>query len=78
MLKLRQAIGISLGSIKSSKLRSGLTTLGIVIGIAAVVANISLGESFNVFFEEEISAQGSNFIIITARSLTFFTATSFK
>jgi len=45
-------------------LRSGLTTLGIVIGIAAVVANVSLGESFNVFFEEEINAQGSNFVII--------------
>ncbi len=72
MLKLRQAIGISLGSIKSSKLRSGLTTLGIVIGIAAVVANISLGESFNVFFEEEISAQGSNFIIIYSQEPNLF------
>ncbi|AAM30643.1 conserved protein [Methanosarcina mazei Go1] len=69
---MRQAIGISLGSIKSSKLRSGLTTLGIVIGIAAVVANISLGESFNVFFEEEISAQGSNFIIIYSQEPNLF------
>lgn len=72
MLKVRQAIGISLGSITSSKLRSGLTTLGIVIGIAAVVANISLGESFNVFFEEEINAQGSNFIIIYSQEPNLF------
>ncbi len=72
MLKVRQAIGISLGSIASAKLRSGLTTLGIVIGIAAVVANVSLGESFNVFFEEEINAQGSNFVIIYSQEPNLF------
>ena len=72
MLKIRQAIGISLGSIASAKLRSGLTTLGIIIGIAAVVANVSLGESFNVFFEEEINAQGSNFIIIYSQEPNLF------
>lgn len=72
MLKIRQAIGISLGSIASSKLRSGLTTLGIVIGIAAVVANVSLGESFNVFFENEINSQGSNFIIIYSQEPNLF------
>ncbi len=72
MLKIRQAISISLGSIASAKLRSGLTTLGIIIGIAAVVANVSLGESFNVFFEEEINAQGSNFIIIYSQEPNLF------
>jgi len=72
MLKIRQAISISLGSIASAKLRSGLTTLGIVIGIAAVVANVSLGESFNVYFEEEINAQGSNFIIIYSQEPNLF------
>ncbi len=72
MLKIRQAISISLGSIASAKLRSGLTTLGIIIGIAAVVANVSLGESFNVFFEEEINAQGSNFIIIYSQEPNHF------
>ncbi len=72
MLKLRQAIRISLGSIWSSKLRSGLTTLGIIIGIAAVVANLSLGESFNVYFEDEINAQGSNFIIIYSQEPNIF------
>lgn len=64
MLNIKQAVRISIGSIKSSKLRSGLTTLGIIIGIAAVVANVSLGESFNVYFAEQINAQGSNFVII--------------
>jgi putative ABC transport system permease protein len=72
MLKIRQAIRISLGSIWSAKLRSGLTTLGIIIGIAAVVANVSLGESFNVYFANQISAQGSNFIIIYSQEPNLF------
>lgn len=56
----------------SAKLRSGLTTLGIIIGIAAVVANVSLGESFNLFFEEEIGALGSNFIIVFSQEPNLF------
>ena len=72
MLKVRHAIRISLGSIEGAKLRSALTTPGIIIGIAAVVANVSLGESFKVLFEEEINAQGSNFIIIYSQEPNIF------
>ncbi|MFY9200330.1 MAG: hypothetical protein ACOX7X_04945 [Methanosarcina flavescens] len=60
-VSIRQAIKISFGSIGGAKLRSALTTLGIIIGIAAVAANVSLEESFKVLFEQEISVQGSNF-----------------
>ncbi|MFZ2497727.1 MAG: ABC transporter permease [Methanosarcina sp.] len=72
MIKIMQAIRISFGSIWSAKLRSGLTTLGIIIGIAAVVANVSLGESFNVYFSDEINAQGSNFIIVYSQEPNLF------
>ena len=41
MIDIRQALVIALGSIRSAKLRSALTTLGIIIGVAAVVANVS-------------------------------------
>jgi len=62
-----------LGSIFSSKLRSTLTTLGIVIGVAAVIANVSLGASFNQYFDEEIGTIGSNFIYVGANEPnTFF------
>jgi len=72
MLNIKQAVRISLGSIWSAKLRSGLTTLGIILGIAAVVANVSLGGSFNVFFADQINAQGSNFIIIYSQEPNLF------
>ncbi|HIH73746.1 MAG TPA: ABC transporter permease [Methanosarcina sp.] len=63
MIKFVQAARIALGSIRSAKLRSALTTLGIVIGVAAVIVNASLGASFNQFFTDEVTSVGSNFII---------------
>ncbi|MDY9924777.1 ABC transporter permease [Methanosarcina sp.] len=63
MIQFVQAARIASGSIRSSKLRSVLTTLGIVIGVAAVVINASLGASFNQFFTDEVTSVGSNFII---------------
>ncbi|AGF96378.1 MAG: ABC transporter permease [Methanosarcina mazei] len=63
MIQFVQAAQIASGSIRSAKLRSALTTLGIVIGVAAVIINASLGASFNQFFTDEVSSVGSNFII---------------
>jgi putative ABC transport system permease protein len=40
MLNPLEAFRIAIGSISSSKLRSALTTLGIIIGVAAVIANV--------------------------------------
>ncbi|ABE51664.1 ABC transporter permease [Methanococcoides burtonii] len=73
MVDLKQSLEIAFGSIFSSKLRSTLTTLGIVIGVAAVIANVSLGASFNQYFDEEIGTIGSNFIYVSANEPnTFF------
>jgi len=72
MISLRRSIDISIGSITSSKMRSALTTLGIIIGVAAVIANVSLGASFNQFFNDEIGAVGSNFIVIYSQGVNVF------
>jgi putative ABC transport system permease protein len=72
MLGLKQSFSISLGSIGSSKLRSALTTLGIIIGVAAVIANVTLGASFNQYFTDEIGAVGSNFIVIYSQNTNIF------
>jgi ABC-type antimicrobial peptide transport system, permease component len=72
MLSPAQAINIALGSIGSAKLRSALTTLGIIIGVAAVIANVSLGASFNQYFNDEIGAVGSNFIVVYSQNIDVF------
>jgi putative ABC transport system permease protein len=47
-MKAKDAIGYSFSAIRLRKLRSGLTTLGIVIGIAAIVALLSFTQGFQV------------------------------
>lgn len=72
MLSLKHSLKMAISSISSSKLRSALTTLGIVIGVAAVIANVSLGASFNQYFTEEIGSVGNNFIIIEGKITNLF------
>lgn len=66
MISLSHSTKMALESLKSSKLRSGLTALGIIIGIAAVIATFTLGASFGAYFSDQISSSGSNYIMIVS------------
>ncbi len=66
MIDLAYSTNMAIASLKSSKLRSGLTALGIIIGIAAVIATLTLGSSFGDYFSSEVDASGSNYIAIGA------------
>jgi putative ABC transport system permease protein len=72
MVQFKQALKLAASSIGSAKLRSALTTLGIVIGVAAVITNASLGASFNQFFEDEVASVGSNFVIAYSKQPNLF------
>lgn len=63
---LRTAVEAILGH----RLRSLLTTLGILIGIAAVIVTVGLGEGAQAQVKQQISALGSNLLIITPGSST--------
>ena len=52
-------------AIKSNKMRSGLTVLGIVIGIASVIAMISVGQGASNTIQSGIQSLGSNLILVT-------------
>lgn len=54
----------TLRSLTSNKVRSGLTILGIVIGIASVIAMVSIGQGAKNTIESSIEAIGSNLIIV--------------
>jgi putative ABC transport system permease protein len=51
-------------SLLSNKMRASLTMLGVIVGVAAVIALLSVGNGVNQFVEEEIRAIGTNFIQI--------------
>jgi len=47
-----------------NKTRAGLTMLGIIIGIASVIAMVSLGQSSSVSINEQISQTGTNMVMV--------------
>jgi len=52
MLTARDAAGAALQALRANRLRSALTTLGIVIGIAAVIVGVALGNGVQAYFED--------------------------
>ncbi len=59
-----------LDAVRSHRLRSGLTMLGILIGIAAVILTVGLGEGAQGKVSGEINALGSNLLIVAPGSTT--------
>jgi putative ABC transport system permease protein len=57
-------------AVRSHRLRSGLTMLGILIGIAAVVLTVGLGEGAQGKVKAQINALGSNLLIVSPGSST--------
>ena len=51
-------------TISANKVRSGLTILGIIIGIGSVVALISIGQGVQSSIEEQIQSIGSNLLVV--------------
>src|SRR4030065_2474998 len=47
-----------------NRMRAGLTMLGIVIGVAAVIAMVSIGEGAKRVVQAQIATMGTNVIII--------------
>jgi putative ABC transport system permease protein len=57
-------IQIALRALRRNKTRSLLTALGIIIGIAAVVAVVSVGEGATLMMKSQIASMGSNLVAI--------------
>jgi putative ABC transport system permease protein len=57
-------------AVRTHRLRSGLTVLGILIGIAAVILTVGLGQGAQSKVRSQINALGSNLLIISPGSST--------
>jgi len=60
----------ALRALRRNKLRSGLTTLGIVIGVAAVIAMVSIGRGANRAVQAQIESLGTNLLMIVPGATT--------
>jgi putative ABC transport system permease protein len=68
---LWEAVKLALSSILRNKLRSVLTLLGIVIGVAAVIAMVTLGSGASSKVRENLAKLGSNMLIARPGQSTF-------
>jgi putative ABC transport system permease protein len=59
---------IAVRALNRNKLRSSLTLLGIVIGVGAVIAMVSLGQGAQRLVEEQIQSVGTNVLFVTPGS----------
>ena len=63
-MNLAQSFLEALESINGNKLRSGLTVLGIVIGVAAVIAMLAVGRGAEASITGSISGIGTNLLFV--------------
>jgi putative ABC transport system permease protein len=65
-----ETVRTSLEAIRAHRLRSALTMLGILIGIAAVILTVGLGEGAQAQVTSAISSLGTNLLVVTPGSAT--------
>ena len=65
-----ETLRTGLAGVRSHRLRSGLTVLGILIGIAAVILTVGLGEGAQAQVSSEITSLGTNLLTISPGSST--------
>lgn len=68
MIDFKSTLKIALNSLKVNKMRSALTSLGIIIGVAAVIIMLAIGAGANKKVQENMESMGSN--LLTIRSAT--------
>ncbi len=69
-MNLLASIRIALRALRINKLRSALTMLGIIIGVAAVITMIAVGSGAQQRIEDQIKGLGTNLIILMPGSTT--------
>ena len=63
-MQVKNILKVAVKSILKSRMRSLLTALGIIIGVAAVVVMVAIGDGAQMQVEEQIASLGSNLIVI--------------
>ena len=67
-MKVWNTLRIALKAIRRNKVRSALTMLGVVIGVASVIAMIALGSGARASIDEQMQSQGTNVVYVSSGS----------
>jgi putative ABC transport system permease protein len=69
-VNLYSAMKVAYRSLRANKMRSVLTMLGMIIGVAAVIAMVAVGQGANERIAAQIASIGSNLLLILPGSTT--------
>ena len=69
-MRVGSTINVAFRALRRNKLRSVLTALGIIIGVAAVIAMVGIGNGAKAQVEAQIASLGQNVILIFSGSTT--------
>ncbi|NNM91717.1 MAG: ABC transporter permease, partial [Candidatus Eremiobacteraeota bacterium] len=69
-MNLRATLRLAVQALIRNKVRSLLTMLGIVIGVAAVIITVAIGAGARVSVQQSIASLGSNLIVVQPGSVT--------
>ena len=70
MLRILATLKIAARALRRNKLRTILTMLGMIIGVGAVIAMVSIGNGAKYRIEEQIASMGQNVILVWAGNFT--------
>jgi putative ABC transport system permease protein len=65
---MRETIRVAFGGLTANKLRTGLTTLGLMIGVGSVIVLIAVGNGSSAAVQSQIDALGSNVLMVISTS----------
>jgi putative ABC transport system permease protein len=68
-MNLTESLRIALGGLLANKLRSALTMLGIIIGVGAVIALLSVGQGLEYYVTGQFQGLGSNLLFVMPGAL---------
>ncbi|MGB4272748.1 MAG: ABC transporter permease, partial [Propionicimonas sp.] len=70
MMDWKETVRTAIDALNARRMRSALTMLGILIGIAAVMLTVGLGQGAQTSITNQINSLGSNMIIVTPSQTT--------
>lgn len=68
MIDLKTTLNMSISSLKINKMRSTLTSLGIIIGVCAVIVMLAVGTGSREKIAKDMESMGSNLLMIRSSS----------
>jgi putative ABC transport system permease protein len=70
MTPILPSVNIAFTALRTNKVRSALTMLGVIIGLAAVIATVAVGAGATARIQQQIASLGSNLIMLVPGSIT--------